>query len=121
MKNEITPVTNLSTYTVKRLKTRGPRKGELWSPAQGGGNVVGAVRSSDSNAAGVSAGTNGARMTMTKQKGIGAEMVANLSKVKRSYDQQVAADRKAAARDRAAQRALETSSALDELLADIRA
>jgi hypothetical protein len=110
MKNEITPVTDLSNYTVKRLKTRGPRKGELWSPAQGGGNAVGSVRSTDTNAAGISAGTNGARMTMTKQKGIGAEMVVNLDKVKLNYAQQVAADRKAAARERAAQRALETSS-----------
>lgn len=117
MKNEITSVTN---YTVKRLKTRGPRKGELWSPAQGGGRAVGAVRATDNNAAGVSAGTNGARMTMTKQKGMGAEMVTNLSKVTRTYAQQVAADRKAAARERAAQRALETASALDELLSEIR-
>jgi hypothetical protein len=59
--------------TVKKLRTRGPRKGETWGKGQGGGNAVGSVRGTDSNASGVNAGTNGARMTLTKQTGQGAQ------------------------------------------------
>ena len=95
-------MTQTQTYTVKVLKTRGPRKGELWAPGQGGGRVLGNVQGTDSNTAGVAAGTNGARMTMTPQRGLGANTVANLSKVKRVADAQYKADRRAAALDRLA-------------------
>ena len=103
--------------TVKRLKTRGPRKGEAHytgSPAQGGGRALGAVGDQDSNPAGLGQATTGARWSGGHgQRGIGQGMVTNLSGVKRNYARQAASDRRAAARDRAAEK-------LDTLLADIR-
>jgi hypothetical protein len=80
---------------------------------------IGAVRTTDSNLGGWSAGTTGAQMTMTPQRGLGASMVANLDRVVASAKCQYAADRKAAARDRAAEREATAYYALDELLAEI--
>ena len=106
--------------TVKKLRTRGPRKGESLTKAQGGGRVVGNVRGTDSNAAGVSAGTNGARMTLTKQRGQGAQMVDNLDAVKANYARVINAEKREAAREaaaaRRAEREAEAFAALDELL-----
>jgi hypothetical protein len=106
--------------TVKKLRRRGPRKGESWGKAQGGGNAVGSVRATDSNTAGVSAGTNGARMTLTQQRGQGAQMVADLDAVKARYARVKAAEHREAAREEAAyRRALREAAAyaaLDELL-----
>jgi len=117
MKNEIaTP----SVPTVTYLRRRGPRKGETWGQGQGGGRVLGNVQSNDSNGAGVSAGTNGARMTMTKQRGQGAQMVADLDAVKARYARVKAAERRADAQaeaaERRAAREAESFAALDALL-----
>lgn len=106
--------------TVKKLPTRKPRRGETWGKAQGGGSAIGAVRATDSNAAGVSAGTNGARMTLTQQRGYGAEMVANLAEVTARYASVKAAEHREAAREEAAlrraAREAEAAAALDSLL-----
>jgi hypothetical protein len=103
--------------TVKRLKTRGPRKGETHytgAPKQGGGRVLGAVGDRDSNPAGWGQAATGARWSGGHgQRGIDAVQVDNLSGVKRTFAKQAAADRRAAARDRAADK-------LDNLLADLR-
>jgi len=108
---------------VKKLRTRGPRKGEGWNKAQGGGNAVGSVRATDSNAAGVSAGTNGARLTLTKQRGQGAQMVSNLEAVKANYARVINAEKREAAREEAAARRAEREAnafaALDDLLAEV--
>jgi hypothetical protein len=110
--------------TVKRLRARGPRKGETLSKAQGGGHAVGAVRDSDSNTANISAGTNGARMTLTEQRGYGANMVYNLEKVVVTYDalkreeKRIEAKRRAA--EKRAEREAEAFAALDNLLDDIQ-
>lgn len=109
--------------TVKKLRTRGPRKGESLTKTQGGGRVVGTVRETDSNAAGVSAGTNGARFTLTQQRGYGAEMVTNLDRVVSTYNAVVAAEKRANAREEARRRRLEREAeacaALDALLDSI--
>jgi hypothetical protein len=77
---------------------------------------LGAVRTTDTNLGGWSAGTTGAQMTMTPQRGLGASMVPNLDRVVASAKRQYAADRKAAARERAAEREARAFAALDELL-----
>jgi hypothetical protein len=108
---------------VKKLRTRGPRKGESLTKAQGAGRVVGNVRDTDSNAAGVSAGTNGARMTLTKQRGQGAQMVDNLDAVKANYARVIGAEKREAAREEAALRRAEREAAafaaLDDLLSEV--
>ena len=80
---------------------------------------LGAVRTSDTNLGGWSAGTTGAQMTMTPQRGLGASMVPNLDRVVASAKLQYVADRKAAARDRAVEREALAFAALDDLLADL--
>ena len=109
--------------TVKRLRTRHARKGETWGKAQGGGNAVGSVRATDSNAAGVSAGTNGAQMTLTPQRGQGAQAVSDLDAVKARYARVKAAEHREAAREEAAlrraAREAEAFAALDGLLAGL--
>ena len=96
--------------TVKRLKTRGPRKGEAHytgSPAQGAGRP-----NKEAFQSGNQIASSGSQW-VGNQAGIGAGMVSNLSGVKRNYARQAESDRRAAARDRAAGK-------LDILLADIR-
>jgi hypothetical protein len=109
--------------TVKRLRTRGPRKGETLTKAQGAGRVVGNVRGTDSNAAGVSAGTNGARMTLTTQRGQGAQMVDDLDTVKARYARVKAAEHRAdrayEAELRRAEREAAALAAIDDLLSEV--
>jgi hypothetical protein len=68
---------DMKNQTVTKLPTRAPRKG-----------------SSETT---IGSGRLG---TLTKASGLGKEMVANLSKVKRTYAAQVKADRRAAALER---------------------
>jgi expansin (peptidoglycan-binding protein) len=81
---------------------------------------IGAVRSSDANLGGWSAGTTGAQMTMTPQRGLGASMVTDLDAVKARYARVKAAERHAdrayEAELRRAEREAEAAAALDELL-----
>ena len=116
-------VAEVQGVKVKRLRTRHARKGEGWGKGQGGGHAVGTIRDTDSNAAGVSAGTNGARMTLTKQRGQGAEMVADLDAVKARYARVKAAEHRAdrayEAELRRAEREAKAYAALDELLAEV--
>ena len=84
-------------FTVTRLKTRHPRKGELWGKNSVGmtkGIAKGAVRSSDSSTHAFTAG-GGREQTFTKVCGIGKEMVHNLDKVKAKARRQYLADRRA--------------------------
>lgn len=89
------------TVTIKRLKTRKMRKGEgMTRNAQhGAGRAVGSVNGTDRQTASHAVGS-GKGATITRQVGIGAEMVKNLDQVKRRAADQYAADRRAAARDR---------------------
>jgi hypothetical protein len=81
----------------------------------------GNVRSTDTNAKGALVRvSSGGGMTMTKACGIGKEMVANLDRVVANAKRQYAADRKAAARDRAAEREANAVAELDSLLDDVR-
>ena len=108
--NSVTQLTHIidnlqdsgKTVTIKKLKTRGPRKGETWSKLPMGmvaGRALGTVKTGDSTTKATTAG-GGREQTMTPVCGIGKEMVSNLSKVKSRYAAQIKADRKAAALDR---------------------
>ena len=84
-------------YTVTKLRTRHPRKGELWGKNSVGmtkGIAKGTVRSSDSSTHAFTAG-GGREQTFTKVCGIGKEMVHNLEKVKENARKQYLADRRA--------------------------
>ncbi len=89
--------------TVKRLKTRGPRKGETLQTGIGGGRVVTGTPVSGTSVK-TTAACNGGWAVGTGQVGQGAKMVDNLSKVKRTYAAQAKADRRAATLDRLAER-----------------
>jgi hypothetical protein len=58
-------------------------------------------------------------MTFTKACGLGASMVANLDRVVETAKRQYAEDRKAAARERAAEREAAAFAALDDLLSEV--
>ena len=84
-------------YTVTKLRTRHPRKGELWGKNSVGmtkGIAKGTVRSPDSSTHAFTAG-GGREQTFTKVCGIGKEMVHNLEKVKANARKQYLADRRA--------------------------
>ena len=87
--------------TVKRLRTRGPRKGETMqrNSQHGRGAALGSVQGGDSQTASHAVG-GGKGQTITRQVGIGAQMVRDLDGVKRRAAAQYAADRRAAARER---------------------
>ena len=121
--NSITNLTNIidnlqdsgKTVTIKKLRTRGPRKGETWTKLPSGmvqGRALGNVKPGDSTTKATTTG-GGREQTMTPVCGIGKEMVKNLGRVQSNYEAQVRADRKAAAQDRIQER-------LDALLEDIR-
>jgi hypothetical protein len=59
-------------------------------------------------------------MTFTKAAGLGKEMVANLDRVVSKAKRQYAEDRKADARDRAAEREANAYADLDTLLDEVR-
>ena len=89
------------TVTIKRLKTRKMRKGEgMTRNAQhGAGRAMGSVNGTDRQTASHAVG-GGKGATITRQVGIGAQMVKDLDSVRRRAADQYAADRRAAARDR---------------------
>lgn len=81
----------------------------------------GNARSNDYNPAGAAAvAASGGGMTFTKAAGLGKEMVANLDRVVVNAKRQYAEDRKAAARERAAEREANAVAALDSLLDEIQ-
>ncbi|NIQ10037.1 MAG: hypothetical protein GWO23_10285 [Gammaproteobacteria bacterium] len=92
-------------FTVTRLKRRGPRKGETMqrNSQHGRGYAVGSVGGNDSQTATHAVG-GGKGLTITRQVGIGACMVADLESTVKRAKAQYRADRIAAARDRLAER-----------------
>jgi len=110
--------------TVKKLRTRGPRKGETWSPANKGGRAVGGANGNNGFTAGNRAAAGGGQMTITGQCGQGKEMVANLDRVINTYKKVTAAahraDARADAAERRAVREANAYAALDNLLDDVR-
>ena len=94
---------NAHGMTVKKLRTRGPRKGETISRASAGmvkGGAKGSIQTGDSSTHAFTAG-GGKEQTFTKACGIGKEMVRDLDAVKRKAAAQYKADRRQAAIDRA--------------------
>jgi hypothetical protein len=90
-------------YTVTRLKTQGPRKGETLSrnSQHGRGAAIGSVRGADTVSGGSSHAVGaGKGMTITSVTGIGKVMVADLESVMIRARDQYRADRRAAALDR---------------------
>ena len=89
------------TVTIKRLRTRGPRKGETMqrNSQHGRGVAMGSVQGGDRQTASHAVG-GGKGQTITRQVGIGAAMVRDLDSVKRRAAATYAADRRAAARER---------------------
>ncbi len=82
--------------------------------------ALGNARPTDHNVKGAAAtAASGRGMTFTKACGLGASMVANLDRVVVTAKRQYADDRKAAARERAAEREANAYAALDDLLAEI--
>jgi len=107
-----TETINGTTYTVKVLKTRGPRKGETWAAGRGAqGAALGQVGTAD-RALGHATG-KGKTGTLTPAAGLGATGVYNLEKTVATYKAVAAAGRRAEARLRAAEK-------LDDLLAGVR-
>ena len=88
-------------FTVTRLRTRGPRKGETMqrNSQHGRGQALGSISGGDSQTASHAVG-GGKGLTITRQTGIGAAMVRDLDSVKRRAAVTYAADRRAAARER---------------------
>ena len=89
--------------TIKRLPTRKMRKGEGMSrnAQHGRGAALGSMGDNDICAGGASHAVGaGKGLTITRQVGIGAQMVSDLDGVRRRASAQYAADRRAAARDR---------------------
>jgi len=84
-------------FTVTKLKTRKPRKGELWSRsnALNTGGAVGIFDSSDVRSGDSAAVGGGKGQTITRVTGIGKEMVRNLDRVKSRARSQYLADRRA--------------------------
>ena len=82
--------------TIKRLRTRGPRKGETMQRSNGYGHLtgVGSVRGADGQTASHATGA-GKGGTITRVTGLGKEMVRDLSAVKRKASAQYKADRRA--------------------------
>ena len=90
--------------TVKKLRTRGPRKGETMTrnSQHGAGRAMGCIGSYDSNGSGASHAVGGGKgQTITRVTGLGKEMVRDLDAVKRKAAAQYKADRRQAAIDRA--------------------
>ena len=86
---------------IKRLPTRKMRKGEgmTRNSQHGAGYAMGSVKGGDRQTASHAVG-GGKGATITRQVGIGAQMVSDLDGVRRRAADQYAADRRAAARDR---------------------
>jgi len=84
-------------FTVTKLKTRKPRKGELWSRsnALNTGGAIGTFNNLDARSGDSSAVGGGKGQTITRVTGIGKEMVRNLDRVKSRARAQYLADRRA--------------------------
>lgn len=109
--------------TVKKLRTRGPKKGELHftgAPANGGGRVVGQANGVGGTTTGNRAPAGGGQMTITGQCGLGKDMVDNLDKVVANYNKVIASEQKESRRQEAAERRAlreaQSFNALDSLL-----
>jgi hypothetical protein len=104
---------------VTKLRTRKPRKGEGWTPANKGGRVTG-VANGGQGTVGNRAAAGGGQMTITGQGGQGARMVDDLDAVKARYARVTALEHRQAAREAAAEarakREAAAFAALDELL-----
>ena len=87
--------------TIKRLPTRKMRKGEgmTRNSQHDAGAALGSVQGNDRQTASHAVG-GGKGATITRQVGIGAQMVSDLDGVRQRAASQYAADRRAAARDR---------------------
>ena len=87
--------------TIKRLPTRKMRKGEgmTRNSQHGAGAALGSVQGNDRQTASHAVG-GGKGATITRQVGIGAQMVSDLDTVRRRAADTYAADRRAAARER---------------------
>ena len=87
--------------TIKVLPTRKMRKGEgMTRNAQhGAGRAMGSIDGNDRQTASHAVG-GGKGLTITRQVGIGAQMVSDLDEVRRRAADTYAADRRAAARER---------------------
>ena len=97
--------------TVKKLRTRGPRKGETLSRGQAGGRPA-----ADGNRpVGQHVACNGG-WAANGQVGYGASKPVRAEAAKATFDRLHAADRKAEARRRTAEREAAAYAALDELL-----
>ena len=84
-------------FKVTKLKTRKPRKGEMWSRSGSlnTGGAVGTFGSSDLRSGDSAAVGGGKGQTITRVTGIGKEMVRNLDRVKSRARAQYLADRRA--------------------------
>ena len=84
-------------FKTKKLKQRGPRKGELMTrqSQHGAGRAYGSVNASSEGATGATTCGGGAGMNLNKVYGIGARKVENLADVQRKAAAQYKADRRA--------------------------
>jgi len=87
--------------TIKRLRTRGPRKGETMQRTDAYGHMtgVGSVRGADGQTGSHAVGS-GKGGTVTRVTGLGRQWVGDKDANARRAANQYAADRRAAARDR---------------------
>ena len=95
------------TYTITRLPRRGPRKGEtLTRNAQHGrGAALGSMADSDTSAGGASHAVGaGKGLTITRVTGLGRQWVGDKDANAARFAAQARADRRAAARERLAER-----------------
>jgi len=101
--------------TVKKLRTRGPRRGETLTRGQTGGRPV----ANGNRPTGTWVACN-AGWAANGQVGIGREMVANLDKVVANYNKVIASEQKESRRQEAAERRAlreaQSFNALDSLL-----
>jgi hypothetical protein len=89
------------------------------APRQGVANRNHRAVTNEVNFVGVAVGKGG-NGNLKPVGGIGREMVTNLSQVNANFERQIAKDRKAAARERAAEREAYAVAELDALLEDVR-
>ena len=97
--------------TVKKLRTRGPRKGETLSRGQAGGRPT-----ADGNRpVGAHVACNGG-WAANGQVGYGAQKISNSEAAKARFDRVHASEARARAAERRAEREAAAFAALDELL-----
>jgi hypothetical protein len=103
---------------IKRLPTRGPRKGETLSRGQAGGRPS----PNGNRPTGAYVACNGG-WAANGQVGYGAQQVSDLDAVKARYARVIGAEKREAAREEAARRRAEREAAafaaLDDLLSEV--